>query len=70
MPALFDHEMALAAVDPASGLQKNGRSWWTVHYFDRMGRWNASCLRLTKEAAKKKAAAARRRARQKLRGEA
>jgi hypothetical protein len=62
MPALFDYEMALAAVDPWQ-LREDGSSNWSVHYFDRMGRWTASAMGMNKADAKKKAAAARRKAR-------
>lgn len=63
MPALFEYEMALAAVDPWRGLMPDGSSYWSVHYFDRIGRWTASCTGLSKAQAKRKAAMARRRAR-------
>jgi hypothetical protein len=62
MPALFDYEMALAAVDPWK-LRADGSSNWSVHYFDRMGRWTASATGMPKDVAKKKAAKARRHAR-------
>ena len=67
MPALFECEMALAAVDPFRGLRKDGSSYWSVHYFDRMGRWTASATGMSKVEAKKKAAKARRRARKEAR---
>ena len=54
MPALFDHEMVLAAVDPFRGLRDDGSNYWSVHYFDRMGRWTASATGLCKVEAKKK----------------
>jgi len=59
MPALFKYEMALAAVDPFCGLRKDGSSYWSVHYFDRMGRWTASATGMSKVEAKKKAAKAK-----------
>jgi len=66
MPALFPHEMVLAAVDPFRGLRDDGSSYWSVHYFDRMGRWTASATGMSKADAKKKAAKGRRRARQEI----
>ena len=68
MPALFDHEMALAAVDPFRGLREDGSSYWSVHFFDRMGRWTASCTGLSKDEAKKRAKRARRKAREESEG--
>jgi len=65
MPALFDYEMALAAVDPWK-LREDGSNNWSVHYFDRMGRWTASATGMSKADAKKKAAKKRRKARQKI----
>ena len=66
MPALFDHEMALATVDPFRGLREDGSSFWSVHYFDRMGRWTASATGMSKAEAVKKASKARRRARKEM----
>ena len=63
MSALFEYEMALAAVDVYRGLRGDGSNYWSVHYFDRLGRWTASCTGMSKSQAKKKAKAARRRAR-------
>ena len=65
MPALFDYEMALAAVDPWK-LREDGSSNWSVHYFDRMGRWTASATGMNKADAKKKAAKGRRMARREI----
>jgi len=65
MPALFDYEMALAAVDPWK-LREDGSSNWSVHYFDRMGRWTASATGMSKADAMKKAAKGRRRARREM----
>ena len=62
MPALFDYEMALAAVDPWK-LRKDGSSNWSVHYFDRLGRWTASATGMCKRDASHKATKARRKAR-------
>lgn len=67
MPVLFEHEMALAAVDPWK-LRPDGSSNWSVHYFDRMGRWMASATGMSKAEAKKKAAKVRRRARKEMKG--
>ena len=67
MPALFAHEMALAAVDPWRGLREDGSSYWSVHYFDRLGRWTASATGMGKAAAKRRAADARRKARKEAR---
>lgn len=66
MPVLFDHKMALAAVDPWK-LRPDGSNNWSVHYFDRMGRWTASATGLSKEEAQKRAAQARRKAREEMR---
>jgi len=66
MPVLFECEMALAAVDPFRGLRKDGSSYWSVHYFDRMGRWTASATGMSKADAKKKAAKGRSRARREM----
>jgi len=66
MPALFPHEMVLAAVDPFRSLRKDGSSYWSVHYFDRMGRWTASATGMSKADAKKKAAKGRRMARREI----
>ena len=63
MPALFEYEMALAAVDPWRGLRDDGSNYWSVHYFDRLGRWTASATGMSKDEAKKKAAKSRRKAR-------
>jgi hypothetical protein len=64
MPALFDYEMALAAVDPWK-LRTDGSSNWSVHYFDRRGCWTASATGMSKNEAKKRAARDRRKARKK-----
>lgn len=65
MPALFDHEMALAAVDPWK-LRPDGSSNWSVHYFDRLGRWTGSATGMSKDEAKKKAVRVRRKAREEM----
>lgn len=63
MPALFKYEMALAVIDVSCGLRDDGSNYWSVHCFDRMGRWTSGCIGLSKEEAIKKASALRRRAR-------
>jgi len=65
MPALFEYEMALAAVDPWK-LREDGSNNWSVHYFDRLGRWTASATGMSKHEAMKKARNARRRARKEV----
>ena len=56
MPALFDHQMFLAAVE-------TWRETWSVHAFDRNGRWMAASHGHTEKAAIKAAARLRREAR-------
>ena len=63
MPVLFPYAMALAAVDPSIPLRADGHSNWSVHCFDRMGRWTASVNKLSKAEAIKRAAKMRRRER-------
>lgn len=55
MPALFEYQMALAAVEPFRGLRDDGSSYWSVHYFDKMGRWTASATGMSKKDAKRAA---------------
>jgi hypothetical protein len=58
--------MALAAVDPSMPLRADGSNNWSVHRFDRMGRWTSSAIGLSKDAAIKRAARMRRREREEM----
>lgn len=64
MPALFSYCMALAAVDSSMPLRADGSNNWSVHRFDRMGRWTSSTVGLSKTEAIKRAAKMRRRERE------
>ncbi len=66
MPALFSYPMALAAVDPSMPLRPDGHNNWSVHRFDRMGRWTSSTVGLSKADAIKRAAKMRRREREEV----
>jgi hypothetical protein len=58
--------MALAAVDPSMPLRADGHNNWSVHRFDRMGRWTSSTVGLSKAEAIKRAAKMRRREREEM----
>ena len=66
MPALFPHAMALASVDSSMPLRADGHNNWSVHRFDRMGRWTSSTTGLSKTEAIKRAARMRRREREEM----
>lgn len=66
MPVLFPYPMALAAVDPSMPLRADGHNNWSVHRFDRMGRWTSSTVGLSKAEAIKRAAKMRRREREEM----
>jgi hypothetical protein len=63
MPALFANSMILAAPDPSMPLRADGHNNWSVHLFDRMGRWKSSAVGLSKSDAIRRAAKMRRRKR-------